>query len=111
VKGKGRGLILRYYPGICLEGLRKQRKTCQDRRSSGPDLNLEHPEYEAGVLTTRPRRSVVDVNQSKIINAGRLTPMCWGEYTFTSYDLGGMDERRDGRDMWHAGINKKYINI
>jgi hypothetical protein len=30
----------------------------QDSRSSGRDFNLGHPEYEAGALTTRPRRSV-----------------------------------------------------
>jgi hypothetical protein len=29
-----------------------------DSRSPGRDLNLEPPEYEAGVLTTRLRRSI-----------------------------------------------------
>jgi hypothetical protein len=49
-KGFGRSdrdLILRHYPGIHLEGL---------SRSPGRDLNPEPSEYEAGVLTTRPRR-------------------------------------------------------
>jgi hypothetical protein len=53
---------LRYYPVICLEGLRKTTKNLsQDRRSLGRDLNPGPPEYEAGVLTTRPRRSVSPV--------------------------------------------------
>jgi hypothetical protein len=49
----------RYYPGICLEGLRKTMKNLsQDSRSPGRDLNPGPLEYEAGVVTTRPRRSV-----------------------------------------------------
>jgi hypothetical protein len=55
----GRGLILRYCLGICLEGLRKATKNLsKDTLSPGRDLNPELPEYEAGVLTTRQRRSV-----------------------------------------------------
>jgi hypothetical protein len=50
---------LRYYPGICLEGLRKATKNfSQDSRSPGRDLNSGPPEYEAGMLTTRPRCTV-----------------------------------------------------
>jgi hypothetical protein len=46
---------LRYYSGICLEGLRKTTKNLsQDSRSPGRDLDPGPPEYEAGVLTTRP---------------------------------------------------------
>jgi hypothetical protein len=56
-KGCGRKrswLNLRYYPGICVEGLRKTMKNLsQDSRSPGRDLNPGHPEYEAGVLTIR----------------------------------------------------------
>jgi hypothetical protein len=49
----------RYYPGICLEGLRQITKNLgQDSRPSGRDLNPGPPEYEAGMLTTRPWRSV-----------------------------------------------------
>jgi hypothetical protein len=33
-------------------------KLSQDSRSPGRDFNLEPPEYEAGVLITRPRRAV-----------------------------------------------------
>jgi len=46
--------ILRYYPGIRLEGLRKTTKTSiriAGRR--GRDSNPGPPEYEAGVLTTK----------------------------------------------------------
>jgi hypothetical protein len=51
---------LRYYPGICLEGLRKAMETLsQDSHSPGEDLNLGPPEYEANVLTTRLKYSVV----------------------------------------------------
>jgi hypothetical protein len=47
---------LRYYPGILLDGLRKNMKNSQDSRSLGRDLNRGPPAYEAGILTTRPRR-------------------------------------------------------
>jgi hypothetical protein len=59
LEGSGRGLILSDYPDICLEGLKKTTKTLsQDNRSLGRNLSLGFTEYEAGVLTTRPRRSV-----------------------------------------------------
>jgi hypothetical protein len=49
----------RYNPSICLEGLRKSTKRIsQDSRSPVRDLNPGYPAYEAGVLTTRPRRSM-----------------------------------------------------
>jgi hypothetical protein len=55
VEGSGRGLILRRYPVICLDGLGKITKTLnQDSMSPCRDLNPEHPEYETGALTTRP---------------------------------------------------------
>jgi hypothetical protein len=50
-KGCGRKrswLILRYYPGIHLEGQRKPQKKTQDIRSLGRYLNTGPPEYEAG---------------------------------------------------------------
>jgi hypothetical protein len=50
--GSGRGLIVRYHPGIRLEALRKPKKNFnQYSPSPGP------PENE-GVLTTRPGHSV-----------------------------------------------------
>jgi hypothetical protein len=61
LEGSGRGLILRYYPGIRLDGLRKTTtKFNQGSRSPSRKLNLGPPEYEAGVLATRPRRLVCD---------------------------------------------------
>jgi hypothetical protein len=64
LEGSGRGLILRNYPGIRLEGLRQITITCQDCRSLGRDLNPGPPKYEAGVLATRPRRSVNTTNST-----------------------------------------------
>jgi hypothetical protein len=59
LEGCGRGLILGYYPCMFSGGLRYTTKTLsQGSRFPGPDLNPERPEYEAGVLTTRPRHSV-----------------------------------------------------
>jgi hypothetical protein len=50
---------MRYYPGICLKGLRKTTKTSVWIASfQSQDLNLGPHEYKAGVLITRPRYSV-----------------------------------------------------
>jgi hypothetical protein len=58
-EGNCRGLILRYYSDNLLEGMWKTTKTLsQDSRISDRDLNLGPREYGAGVLTTRPLRSV-----------------------------------------------------
>jgi hypothetical protein len=58
LEGSDRDLILWYSRGIRLESVRKTTETLsQDRRSLGQYLNPGPPEYEAGVLTTRPRRS------------------------------------------------------
>jgi hypothetical protein len=60
--GSGSGLIVRFYPSIRLERLRTITKNLsQDNWSPGRDLNPGHPEYEAGVPTSRPRRSVFKV--------------------------------------------------
>jgi hypothetical protein len=49
---------IRYYPGICLEGLRRTTKPLiQDSRYPGRDMNPGPPEYEAALFTTRPNRS------------------------------------------------------
>jgi hypothetical protein len=51
---------LRYYPGIFLKRLRKTTKNfSQDSRSPGREMNPGPLEYEAGMLTIRPRRSVL----------------------------------------------------
>jgi hypothetical protein len=50
---------LRYYPGICLEGMWKTTKNLgQESLYPGRDLNPLPPEYGAGVVTTRLRHSV-----------------------------------------------------
>jgi hypothetical protein len=57
--GSGRGLILRHYSGIRLEGLRKTTKnSIRIAGYRGQDLKPGPPEYEAAVLTTRSRHSV-----------------------------------------------------
>jgi hypothetical protein len=61
-KGCGRKRLwpnLKYYAGILLEELKKTTKNLsQVSPSKDWDLNLEPPEYEAGVLTAQPQRSV-----------------------------------------------------
>jgi hypothetical protein len=61
LKESGRGLILRYYPGICLERLLKTTKNSVSTNIAGlkgENLNPRPPEYEAEKLTIRPRCSV-----------------------------------------------------
>jgi hypothetical protein len=54
------GLIWRCYPGIRLEGLGKPTiNLSQEYPISRPKLEPETSEYEAGMLTTQPRLSVV----------------------------------------------------
>jgi hypothetical protein len=56
LEGSGRDLMLRYYPGIFLQGVRKTTKPLsQDSWSLGRYLNPGPPGYR-GMLTTRPRR-------------------------------------------------------
>jgi hypothetical protein len=45
---------LRYYSGICLEGLRKIMNISQDSQSLSSDLNQRPPEYKTGVLPSHP---------------------------------------------------------
>jgi hypothetical protein len=67
-KGYGRKLswpYLRYYPGICFEGLIKTMKNvCQDCRCPDRDLNQRSPEYEEVVSTTLLQRMVRLINIS-----------------------------------------------
>jgi hypothetical protein len=59
LEGSCLGLILRYYPRILLEVLRKTTKPLsQESRFPDQELKPGPPEYETGVLTTRQRRSV-----------------------------------------------------
>jgi hypothetical protein len=67
---------LRYYPGICMEGLRKTTKPLsRDSRSPGRDLNPGPPEYE-GVLITRPRRSVWSYRLQSKYEIESMSPFC-----------------------------------
>jgi hypothetical protein len=59
--------ILRYYPGICLEGLIKYEKPL-DIRSPRVDFNTGPPKFEAGAITTRPQNSV-----TKLTHSGEIT--------------------------------------
>jgi hypothetical protein len=68
-KGYGRTLS---WPNFTLvswhspEGLREITKNLsRDSRSPDRDLKPRLPEYEAGVLTTQPRRSVILVRNNK----------------------------------------------
>jgi len=55
----GHSLTSRLYPGMRLEVLSKSTKdSSQDNRCPGRYFNPGPSEYETGVLTTRPRRSV-----------------------------------------------------
>jgi hypothetical protein len=64
---------LRYYPGICLEGLRENTENLSDnRRSLGPEMNSGSPKYEAEVITIRPRRSVHPQGILKFIPGNKL---------------------------------------
>jgi hypothetical protein len=94
--GSGRGLILRYYPGIRLEGLRKTTKKwvrLAGRRSR--KCNPVPPEYEAGVLTTRPLRSVFCAQtQRKIATCKHGSRNA----SFSSY--GPFEKRSAWRCLW-----------
>jgi hypothetical protein len=109
LEGSSLGLILRYCPGILLKGVRNITKhISQDTRSPGRDLNLGLPEYEVGVLTTQPRRSVhgpknirseIDTNQMEIstirpLYVGKIglhsiseVGPLWNGWTFHSLNL------------------------
>jgi hypothetical protein len=55
VEGSSRGLILRYYPEIYLQGLKKTTKTLsQDSRYTGRGYRSLPPEYEVGMPTSGP---------------------------------------------------------
>jgi hypothetical protein len=61
VERSGCCIVLRLFPGIRLDRLRKStRILSQDSRSSIRDLNPKTPEYETGVLTFQPRSSVLE---------------------------------------------------
>jgi hypothetical protein len=55
-------VLSRHSSGKCEEN----HENPQDRRSLGRDLNPGSPECDAGVLTTRPQRSVLKVTTVRI---------------------------------------------
>jgi hypothetical protein len=56
LKEIGRGIILRYYPRIRQEGLRKAtKKHGEDSQPPGRNLNPGTPEYEAGATVKMPK--------------------------------------------------------
>jgi hypothetical protein len=59
VEGSGRGLILKYYPGICLEELRKTSKNVsQDSQCPGRDSSQTLSDNMSEVLPLELTRSV-----------------------------------------------------
>jgi hypothetical protein len=68
---------LRYYHGILLKGLWKTKKNLiQVNRSPSRDSKQEPFEYEAGVLTIRPRRSV-DGSSAAVSQVRNYNPLNW----------------------------------
>jgi hypothetical protein len=72
LKGSSRGLILMYYHGVSLKELGKTTNP-QDSWSLGRDFNPGPPEYGAGLLTTRPRCSVQNVDVYPRVHAALLS--------------------------------------
>jgi hypothetical protein len=78
---------LKYYPGICLEGLRKTAKNLSlDSLSLGRDMRPGPPEYDAGVLHTQLWRSVSFLLLSLSLKSS-TTMLFSNEIQFTFYDL------------------------
>jgi hypothetical protein len=75
MEGNSRGVILRHFPSIYLEGLRKTTKTSVRiaGRSLCRDLNPGPPKYEAGVLTTRQRCSVLICYRHQAEKVGNIS--------------------------------------
>jgi hypothetical protein len=108
--GTGRDLILRYYPGIHLEGLKKSKKNLnQDSRSpGGREENPGPPEYEVGVLTTRPRRSVETTWESLDIK-GRIL-LKWALTNIGCKDVEWINLVHEGV-QWRAVVNTSYRRV
>jgi hypothetical protein len=90
LEGSGYGLILSYYPGICLEGRMKTKTDrSQDVRSPGRDLNLGSPEYEAGVLRIELKLNNRNVKNNKIKKKSRLSLYCKAKQSCPATRHGG----------------------
>jgi hypothetical protein len=91
--GKGYGRK-RYYPGICLERMKKTTKILrQHSQSPSRDLNPRPLTHETGALTTLPRRSVRDMYCAR--NALEMLTKCWSETLKGTHHL--EDLGADGR--------------
>jgi hypothetical protein len=85
LEGSGCATILRFFPGICLEGLRKNTENLnQDSSSPDRDLNPEHPKYKAGVLTTWPRCSAYRNYNGPIRTKIKFTHQCLVDFNLKS---------------------------
>jgi hypothetical protein len=63
---------LRYYAGICLEGVKKTTENLsQDSWSPGQDMNPGPPAYEKEVITTQPQCLVLNLSNSQLNYTGR----------------------------------------
>jgi hypothetical protein len=93
----GRGLILRCYSGIHLEGLRKTTKTLnQDTRSPGPH------EYEPGVLSTQPRHS---------FRGGSIKPWFRYSLTFSMIRLRGAMDREESQTVSLSSPQPHFLAV
>jgi hypothetical protein len=54
LEGKDGGILLKYHPSICMEGLRTITKTLNNRYVAR-ELNSELIKYEGGMLTITPQ--------------------------------------------------------
>jgi hypothetical protein len=93
---------LKYYPGIYLEGIRKNMKNlCKDSRSPGQDLNPETPEYEVGMHNLYPAYNIPSVRRTENEiryhlckctaipwHTGRPTAMTFTKISFSNIFLG-----------------------
>jgi hypothetical protein len=84
--GSGRGIILRHYPGIRLDGLRKTTNSSITITSCrGRESNPEPPEYEVAALIIRPRRSVQ--KNCGTTNLIRLRPLLYLSFPMNTDSL------------------------
>jgi len=59
-------LILRYYPGILLERLRKPRKTLPCYPVFRPRCEPATSQIQSNIINTRPRRSIVNCFEENV---------------------------------------------
>jgi hypothetical protein len=67
VEGSVRGILSGTIPAFACRDRGKPSNPRHDSRSPGRVSNTGHPEYEAEVLTTRPRRSVRPISRNYMV--------------------------------------------